>query len=335
MRLTSLCLVMWIKRTVATGLQTTHTNFTNVRCLVQMCPCGEQLLLMALLVLTALRMRRGVQSLCMQSGTKVTLATFLHIELHPCEQDLLWFQQNGATAHTAEISMPVLRTVFPGRLISRFAHIMWPSALSPDLAVPDYFLWGYVKSRIYETRPANTAIAELWSVFKGSPRKCDSVLWQPFHRDCRSVLNDMVVTYKVSYSNNNDWDEFSRTWNAPDIVNKTVPFGLKKLLHLKNRQFFLRILYNRELCTYINVCKHMHSHWNPFHLLCPWSGYGPDYKWWIASEQKSANMVCFNFGHQSRADAGQYPRRKKTSNAMQWNSKDLIATFAFQAEYRT
>ena len=227
MRLTSLCLVIWIKRTVATGLQTTHMNFTNVRYMVQMCPCDEQLLLMALLVLISLRMRRDVQSLSMQSCKNVMLETFMRIELHHHPQDILWFQQHGATAHTAEISMPVLRKMFPGKLISRFAHIMWPSALSPDLAVPDCFLWGYVKSRIYETRPANTAIAELWSVFKGSPRKCDSVLWQPFHLDCRSVLNDMVVTYKVSYSNNNDWDEFSRTWNAPDIVNKTVPFGLK------------------------------------------------------------------------------------------------------------
>jgi hypothetical protein len=33
---------------------------------------------------------------------KVMLATFLCTELHPCQQDLLWFQQNGATAHTAE-----------------------------------------------------------------------------------------------------------------------------------------------------------------------------------------------------------------------------------------
>jgi len=28
-------------------------------------------------------------------------------------------------------------------------------ARSPDIAVPDYFLWGYDKSKAYETRPAN------------------------------------------------------------------------------------------------------------------------------------------------------------------------------------
>ena len=40
------------------------------------------------------------------------------------------------------------------------------------------------------------------------------------HRDCRGVLNKMVVTFKVSQSNSNDLDEFSWSWNAPDSVNK-------------------------------------------------------------------------------------------------------------------
>jgi hypothetical protein len=75
------------------------------------------------------------------------------------------------------------------------------------------------------------------SVLKGSPRKCYNMLWQPLHRDCRSVLNDMVVTYKVLYSNNNDRDEFSWTWNVPD--NKLFPLCPKNLFHIKNRQVFL------------------------------------------------------------------------------------------------
>jgi len=42
----------------------------------------------------------------------VMLNTFLHSDLHPCQQDLLWLQQDGATAHTTYISMQVLRSVF-------------------------------------------------------------------------------------------------------------------------------------------------------------------------------------------------------------------------------
>ena len=86
----------------------------------------------------------------------VTLETFLCNVLHPRQQDLLWFQQNGATAHTAEISMQVFRTMFPGRIISHFRDITWP-ARSPDHAVPDYFLWGHVKSKVYETCSVNIA----------------------------------------------------------------------------------------------------------------------------------------------------------------------------------
>ena len=86
----------------------------------------------------------------------VMLETFLCTELHPHQQDLLWFQQDGATAHTAEISMQVLRTMFLARPISHFGDITCPTH-SPDRAVPDYFLWGYVKSKVYETHPANVA----------------------------------------------------------------------------------------------------------------------------------------------------------------------------------
>ena len=38
----------------------------------------------------------------------------------------------------------------------------------------------------------------------------------------------------VLYSNN-DWDEFSQTWNPPDSVNKIFPLCLKKLPHLKKK----------------------------------------------------------------------------------------------------
>jgi hypothetical protein len=96
-----------------------------------------------------------IQSLCVQNGT-VMLETFLRSELHPRQQDLLWFQQDVATAHTAEISMQVLRTLFPDRLVTCFEDITWP-ARSPDLVISDNFLWGYVRNKVYETCSANIA----------------------------------------------------------------------------------------------------------------------------------------------------------------------------------
>lgn len=63
-----------------------------------------------------------------------------------------WFQQDGATAHTSRVSMNFLRQAFPGRLISLRGDVNWP-ARSPDLAPCDYFLWGYLKSVVYNNRP--------------------------------------------------------------------------------------------------------------------------------------------------------------------------------------
>ena len=51
----------------------------------------------------------------------------------------VWFQQDGATAHTARASMTVLRAKFPGRLISLRGDIPW-AAHSPDLTPCDFFM---------------------------------------------------------------------------------------------------------------------------------------------------------------------------------------------------
>ena len=61
----------------------------------------------------------------------VTPETFLRSELHPRQQDLLWLQQDGATAHTAQISKHVLRTMFPADSFLRQGHQL--PACSPDL----------------------------------------------------------------------------------------------------------------------------------------------------------------------------------------------------------
>ena len=118
-------------------------------------------------------------------------------ELHPRQQDLLWFQQYGTTVHSAEFSMQVLRTIFPGRLISPSRLTMQYQTTSSRVTLQAQ----YTKHVLPILLKRNS---EFWSVFRGSPRKGYNVLYQHFYRDCRSELNDMVVTYKVSYSNNND-----------------------------------------------------------------------------------------------------------------------------------
>ena len=63
-----------------------------------------------------------------------------------------WFQQDGATAHTARASMQALQEVFDDRIISRG---LWPPR-SPDLTPPDFYLWGKLKNSVYENNPRTT-----------------------------------------------------------------------------------------------------------------------------------------------------------------------------------
>ncbi|GFV97522.1 transposable element Tcb2 transposase [Trichonephila clavipes] len=71
-----------------------------------------------------------------------------------CETCLaeLWFQQVGATCHTARATIDLLKDTFGDRLISRFGPVSWPPR-SCDLTPLDYFLWGYVKSLVYADKP--------------------------------------------------------------------------------------------------------------------------------------------------------------------------------------
>jgi hypothetical protein len=62
----------------------------------------------------------------------------------------VYFQQDEATAHTAWLSMGTLRQFFQHRIISCFGDVPWP-ARSPDLMACDFFLWGYLKHKVFET----------------------------------------------------------------------------------------------------------------------------------------------------------------------------------------
>ena len=62
------------------------------------------------------------------------------------EEDIgnIWFQQNGATCHTAETTLDVLGPVFEDRIISNRANVVWP--LRSCVATPlDHYLLGAAK----------------------------------------------------------------------------------------------------------------------------------------------------------------------------------------------
>ena len=62
------------------------------------------------------------------------------------EKDIgnIWFQQEGATCHTVEATLDVLRPDFEDRIISRRADVVWPPR-NCDLTPLDCYLWRAVK----------------------------------------------------------------------------------------------------------------------------------------------------------------------------------------------
>ncbi|GFU81868.1 transposable element Tc3 transposase [Trichonephila clavipes] len=78
----------------------------------------------------------------------IGITNFFIPELNNHDVQELWFQQDGATCHTARATIDLLKDTFGDRLISRFGPVNWPPR-SCDLTPLDYFLRGYVKSLVY------------------------------------------------------------------------------------------------------------------------------------------------------------------------------------------
>ncbi|GFV38948.1 DUF4817 domain-containing protein [Trichonephila clavipes] len=83
---------------------------------------------------------------------RAMITNFFIPELNNHHVQELWFQQDGATCHTARATIDLLKDTFGDRLISRFGPVNWPPR-SCDLTPLDYFLWGYVNSLVYADKP--------------------------------------------------------------------------------------------------------------------------------------------------------------------------------------
>lgn len=90
---------------------------------------------------------------CRRAQQLQMITNFLWPELEDMNVDDMWFQQDGATCHTANETMALLREKFNGRVISQRGDVDWPPR-SCDLTPLDFFLWGYLKKKVYVDKPA-------------------------------------------------------------------------------------------------------------------------------------------------------------------------------------
>ncbi|GFY21546.1 hypothetical protein TNCV_1166931 [Trichonephila clavipes] len=135
------------------------------------------------------------------------ITNFFIPELNNYDVQELWFQQDGATCHTARATIDLLKDTFGDCLISRFGPVNWPPRCC-DLTPLDYFLWGYVKSLVYEDKP------------------------QTFHHledNIRRVIADirpqMLEKVIENWTSRLDYIRASRGSHMPEIIFKIVTGG--------------------------------------------------------------------------------------------------------------
>ncbi|GFX94961.1 DUF4817 domain-containing protein [Trichonephila clavipes] len=72
------------------------------------------------------------------------------------------FMQDGATSHTANsVKAFLIQTFGEDRIVSRRCRYPWPPR-SPDLTPADFWLWGYLKSRVYLSGPSSLSELKEW-----------------------------------------------------------------------------------------------------------------------------------------------------------------------------
>lgn len=70
-------------------------------------------------------------------------------------RQFMWFQHDGAPAHYGMVVRTSLNNTYPERWIGRGRAVNWPPR-SPDITKIDFFLWGYVKERLYQEPPTTS-----------------------------------------------------------------------------------------------------------------------------------------------------------------------------------
>lgn len=114
-----------------------------------------------------------------------------------------WFQQDGATSHTARVTLTLLQERFPGSVISRGGDVNWPPR-SCDLTPMDFFLWGFLKSQVYADQPRTV------TALKANIRRVIAAIEPPL---CEQVIENWITRIRLTRQ--------SRGGHLPDIIFKT------------------------------------------------------------------------------------------------------------------
>ena len=88
------------------------------------------------------------------------LQDYLFVQLQSNRYAHYYFQQDGAPSHVSVSVKQALKDFFHTRIISRGFTNEWP-ACSPDLSPLDFWLWSYIKEKVYLIGDMPRTIEEL------------------------------------------------------------------------------------------------------------------------------------------------------------------------------
>lgn len=103
----------------------------------------------------------------------------------------LWLQLDGAPAHFQVNVRNELNRRYPNRWIGRGGPQNWP-ARSPDLTSPDFFLWGHIKSIVYDIPPTtpNNMKERIRAAFLSIPPRMLINVGQSFKKRIRLCIEN-------------------------------------------------------------------------------------------------------------------------------------------------
>jgi len=182
----------------------------------------------------------------------VMIRNFLVPELRRrwLNQFWIWFQQDGASAQTSREAMAELRRLFPGKLISHRGDVPCLPPPSPDQSPCDFFLWGYLKGKVYVDTPRD--IPQLQNAVEQEKRAIPRRMCEQVMTNFSRRLN-MCVQNKGCHLN----DVIFHVWQ----FFLKCSYGILKLQHLLYLLKILKIFFFHEnwLCT--TSFKTVWFHW--------------------------------------------------------------------------
>ncbi len=97
------------------------------------------------------------------------------------------FMQDGASPHTAKKTMELLEKFFGEKIISNKSVDFWPP-YSPDLNPCDYFLWGFLKDRVFSENIGNISLLK---------ERIKQVFTEISEEICKKVVNNL--RFRLNY----------------------------------------------------------------------------------------------------------------------------------------